>query len=422
LTGAIDIAASAARGRATEPCARTTEYHAADGRGGHRRDNSEYHQLKPQNVSCPPHLAPTVRLSRAEWGAFNGGRGLYSPRVAGTYKAVMLRGIGGLEQLEVVTLPIAEPGVGELRVRITATGAGSTDLLMRRGKYIFAPPFPFVPGYELLGVVDAVGAGVTDFSVGQKVAALTVHGSFAEYLVRGAEHFVPVPAGLDDAETVALILNYVTAYQMMHRSAKMTSGQTALVTGANGGVGTALLELMRLEGVHALGACSPKQFEFVRSLGGEPIPSRGAPIDQVVRQALPDGVDASFDIMGGLGTRECVHATRLGGVVVGYGFVSTTVNGRTSRWLALRTFATLYVGARLVGRRGTFYGITALYRRDKIPLKADLSKLFRLLADHKLKPVIAHKLPLLAVDKSQELLEAGGISGKIVMLRECGLT
>ncbi|MBI3885165.1 MAG: zinc-binding dehydrogenase [Opitutae bacterium] len=339
-----------------------------------------------------------------------------------TYRAVMLQGRGGLEKLEEVALPLSEPGAGHLRVKVLAAGAGSTDIIMRIGKYIYAPPWPFVPGYEAVGTVDAVGDGITAFKVGDRTAALTVHGSFAEYLTRSADDFVPVPDGVADAEAVALILNYVTAYQMIHRNAKMQPGQTALVTGANGGVGTALLELLSLHGVRALGACSEKHFEHVRALGGEPIPSRGEPLDQTVRRLLPSGVDAAFDIVGGAGAGECIRATRHGGAVVGYGFMGTIVNGKTSLWLTLRGFATLLVGARLVGRRGSFYGITALYRKNKRPIKDDLAKLFTLLKEAKLKPVIAHRLPLLAVRRSQELLLEGGVTGKVVLLRELGLS
>jgi NADPH2:quinone reductase len=337
------------------------------------------------------------------------------------YKAIMLQGKGGLDRLEEVTLPLSEPGPGELRVKVIATGAGSTDITMRTSKYLFAPPFPYVPGYELVGIVDALGKGVTDFAVGQKVAALTVHGAFAEYLVRNADDFVAVPDGLDDGATLALILNYGTAYQMIHRTAKMAPGQTALVTGANGGVGTALCELLRLHGVRALAACSPRHFDAVRALGAEPMASREGPVDLAVRRVLPDGVDAAFDIVGGAGTRECIRATRRGGIVVGYGFMGTTRNGKPSRLLVLRSFAALFLGARLVGRRGTFYGITALYRRDKQPLKEDLAKLFALLQEGKLRPLIAHRIPLLAARRSQELLMAGGVVGKIVMLRELGI-
>ena len=226
-----------------------------------------------------------------------------------------------------------------------------------------------------------------------------------------------LPAGLDDAQSVALILNYVTAYQMIHRSAAMRAGQTALVTGANGGVGSALLQLLRVAGVRAIAACAERHFDYVRALGAEPIPSRGAQdhtqdhtMVQAARKIVPAGVDAAFDVMGGAGTWECVRATRRGGTVVGYGFMGTTVKGKPSRRQMLRGFVALFVGARLVGRRGRFYGITALYRKDKAPFKQDLPKLFDLLASGKISPAIAHRLPLLAARKSQELLQAGGVA------------
>ena len=137
-----------------------------------------------------------------------------------TYRAVMLTKKGGPEVLQVVDQPVIDPGPGEVRITVRATGAGGTDITMRRGSYAFAPPIPFVPGYEVVGEVDAVGAGVTELRVGQRVAALLVHCGYAERVVRKATEFVPVPEGLDDAQAVALILNYVTAYQAIHRTAK----------------------------------------------------------------------------------------------------------------------------------------------------------------------------------------------------------
>lgn len=238
-----------------------------------------------------------------------------------TFRAIVLKGKGGRDQLEERALPLLPPGPGEARIRMRAAGAGFTDITMRTGYYPYRPPFPFVQGYECVGLVEALGEGVADLHIGQRVAALTVSGSWGEYLVRKADEFVPVPAGLDDGEVVALILNYVTAYQAIHRIAKLAPGSTALVTGANGGVGTALLELLRAHGVRAIGAASKNSFDYVRELGGEPIESRMRPLDELVREIVPEGVDAAFDGLGGAGTVECVRATRKGGIVVGYGFM-----------------------------------------------------------------------------------------------------
>jgi len=335
-----------------------------------------------------------------------------------TYRALILKGKGGLDQLEVVELPVPEPKAGEARIRVRATGAGATDIIMRTGSYLYAPAFPFSPGYEVVGDVDAVGPGVTGLSVGQRVCALVVYGGQAEFLVREAKHFIPVPEGLDDAEVAALVLNYMTAFQMTHRSASMHEGQTALVTGANGGVGSAALELLQVIGAKAIGSASKKHFDLVRQLGAEPIESRGASLADQVRSILGSGVDVSFDGLGGAGTRECVRATRRGGLVVGYGFVAAQKDNRFSMPAMLRGLAALYLGARLAGRRSTFYGITQLYRKDPRPFREDMAKLLGLLQQRKIQPKIAARLPLLAGVEAQKMLMEGGVAGKIVLLRD----
>jgi NADPH2:quinone reductase len=332
------------------------------------------------------------------------------------YRAVMLTQRGGPEVLELVELPVTDPGPGEVRVRVLATGAGGTDVTMRRGNYRFAPPIPFVPGYEVVGDVEALGPGVTELQIGQRVAALVVHGGYAEKIVRPAREFVPVPEGLDPGEVVALVLNYVTAYQAIHRVARVKAGDTALVTGASGGVGAAALELLRVAGVRAFGASSPARHEFVRSLGATPVDSRGAAIHEGLRAVEPSGVDAAFDGLGGRFAGQAVRATRRGGVVVGYGFSGATKDGRPDTRAFMRGMLSLLVGAPLLGRRGRFYGITLLYRRDPEPFRQDLPKLMAMLRAGQIKPRIAARLPLLAAREAGERLERGGIEGKIVHL------
>ena len=330
-----------------------------------------------------------------------------------TYRAVMLTKKGGPEVLQTVELPLKEPRRGEVRLRVVATGAGGTDLIMRRAGYVYAPRMPFVPGYEVVGEVEALGKGVKSLRIGQRVAALLVHGGYAEKLVRPAKIFVPVPDGVDDGAAVALILNYVTAYQAIHRVARVKSRERALVTGASGGVGSALLELLPLAGVQAIGAAGSKHHEFVRLLGAIPIEGRAGRLDRACRAVVPEGVDVAFDALGGHYLAECRRATKRGGTVVGYGFSGVTGN----QGLAfLRMMLTLMVVCPLTGRRGAFYGITALYRKDPKPFLEDLPKLFSLLAEGKLKPRIAARLPLLAAKRAAELLEAGGIEGKLVHL------
>lgn len=328
-----------------------------------------------------------------------------------TMQAVILTKKGGPEVLETVELPLPEPGAGEVRVKVRATGVGATDITMRRGFYPYAPSIPFVPGYESVGIVDAVGAGVTTLKEGDRVGALLVHGGYATHVVRGAEHWVKVPDSIDDVQAVSLILNYVTAYQMIHRSARLQHGQWALVNAANGGVGQALLDLLRAHGVSAIGAAAKARHHVVTSYGATPIEGRSTPLDIGVHTLRAEGVDAAFDGVGGAHTGQSVASTRRGGITVWYGFV-----GAPGLSAVARSVLSLFVGARMRGRRGSFYGITMLYRKNPHPFLDDLPKLFDLLAQKKISPRIAQTFPLLDARKANERLEVGGIDGKLVLV------
>jgi NADPH2:quinone reductase len=327
-----------------------------------------------------------------------------------TYRAMMITRPGGPEVLQPVDLPAAEPGPGELRVRVRACGVGATDFAMLAGRYAFAPKLPVVGGYEIAGVVEALGDGVTGFHLRQRVAAMTVYGGFAEFLVRGAEHFVPIPDEVSDVEAAAVVLNYVSAWQMIHRVAKVRAGESALVTGAGGGVGTAILQLLQLAGVKTYGAASLKKHGLVARLGATPIDYRAGPIDCLIRAHEPDGVDVAFDAIGGANIRKCVRAVRRGGTVVGYGFMA--VDGRLPQ---ARMFFDVFAGSRLRGRRGTFYGISLLYRKDKKPFLEDLPKILALVARRNIAPVISAVFPLRDASKALELLATGTVEGKIVL-------
>jgi NADPH:quinone reductase-like Zn-dependent oxidoreductase len=330
-----------------------------------------------------------------------------------TYRAVMLTRKGGprsLDVLEVVDLPLQEPGPGQIRVRVRAAGVGSTDLTMLGGSYLFAPKIPFVPGYEIAGVVDALGPGVEGFQVGQRVASLTVHGGFGEMIVRDAADFLPIPGGISDRDAAAVILNHVTAYQAIHRVGRVKAGQIALVTGAAGGVGTAALQLLRLAGVKTYGAASAGKHATLRALGAIPIDSRAGRLDHLVRALEPGGVDLVLDGIGGALIGPCIGALRPRGRLVAYGFMGTTGVLSTAAM-----FVNIFIGSRLRGRRGSFYGITALYRKDPRPLREDLPKIFALLADKKLDPMIAGTFPLLGARDALEVLAGGGVQGKLVL-------
>jgi NADPH2:quinone reductase len=203
----------------------------------------------------------------------------------------------------------------------------------------------------------------------------------------------------------------VTAWQMIHRVAKVQPGQTALVTGAAGGVGTAALQLLRLAGAKTYGAASTPKHAVVRSLGATPIDYRAGRLDRLMRALEPQGVDYVFDAVGGANVGPCIGALRRGGMVVGFGFMAAAGN-----LAKLAMFSNLFLGARLRGRRGTFYGITRLYRQDPKPLREDLPKIFALLAEKKIDALIDRTFPLLDARQAVEFMATGSVEGKVVLI------
>src|SRR5947207_10106946 len=174
------------------------------------------------------------------------------------HNRIIVAHYGGPEELRVAYDDCPEPKGGEVRVKVLAAGVSFPDVMMREGIHPETPRVPFTPGWDLVGVVDRLGDGVSGIEPGQVIAALPISGAYAEFVCLPKRELVPVPSGLDAAEAVSLVLNYVTAYQMLHRSAKVRPGQRVLIHGAAGGVGSALLQLGRLAGLEMYGTCSSR--------------------------------------------------------------------------------------------------------------------------------------------------------------------
>src|ERR1700746_2038250 len=160
-----------------------------------------------------------------------------------THTRVIITHYGGPDAIRGIQEECPEPNAGEVRVRVLAAGVALPDIMAREGVHPETPPVPFTPGWDLVGVVERLGDGVSAIQAGEIVAAMPISGAYAQFVCLPQDELVPVPSGLDPAEAVSLVLNYVTAYQMMHRSAKVSPGQCVLIHGAAGGVGTALLQL-----------------------------------------------------------------------------------------------------------------------------------------------------------------------------------
>src|SRR5262245_11534051 len=319
-----------------------------------------------------------------------------------------------------------EPKRGEVRVRVLAAGVSLPDLMMREGIHPETPPLPFTPGWDLIGLVDRLGHGVSGIEPGQLVAALPITGAYAEFVCLPQRELVPVPAGLDSAEAVSLVLNYVTAYQMLHRSAKVTSGRRVLIHGAAGGVGSALLQLARLFGLETYGTCSSRGKPAVSDLGGVPIDYQHLDFVKEIRRLTGEGVDVVFDGIGGTHIWRSREALCRGGKVVAYGLTGSLREGRLAsgrpggrhRFRAIAIFGVYIAGGWLLpGRKRVLtYSIQWLKRLRPAWFRQDLSALFELLRQKRIKPLIAQRLPFAEARHAHELLGKGGVVGKIVLV------
>src|SRR5215510_13770150 len=333
----------------------------------------------------------------------------------------------GPDELRVVEEECPEPKDGEVRVSVLAAGVSLPDIMAREGVHPETPRLPFTPGWDLVGVVDRLGAGVSGIAPGQIVAALPISGAYAEFVCLPQRELVPVPSGLDAAEAVSLILNYVTAYQMLHRFAKVRSGQRALIHGAAGGVGSALLQLGRLDGLEMYGTCSSRGTSAVSDLGGILIDYQHQDFVKEIHRLTSEGVDVVFDPIGGRHLWHSRKALRPGGRVVAYGLTSSLRGGRLAsgrsgrrqRFHGIRIFGLYIVGGWLLpGRKRVVpYSIQWLKRLRPAWFRQDLIALFDLLQQQKIKPLIAQRLPLAEARHAHELLGEGGIIGKIVLVR-----
>jgi len=325
------------------------------------------------------------------------------------YKSVTAIQKGGPETLQVVENDLREPSDKQVRVKVLASCVTLPDVQARYGQSPFPQKFPFVPGYVIVGTIDALGEKVAHAAVGARVAAHTVIGGYAEYIYLNEEQLIPLPTCLDVAEAVVLILNYLVAYQALHRSAKVKSGDKILIIGASGGIGSAFLQLGKLANLNMYGLASKSKHPVLSEYGAMPIDYHTQDFVEVIRDLEPEGLDAVFDGMGGDYFRRGFSILKRGGVLVEYG--NTLTMSGLLRLLGRTVLCNLWPD----GRSVSLYG-TGASRFNLRPFLEDWSMLFKLLEEGQIKPIIAAKFPILEAAKGNELLESGQVTGTVVLL------
>jgi NADPH:quinone reductase-like Zn-dependent oxidoreductase len=325
---------------------------------------------------------------------------------------------GGPDVLQVVEEDIPEPRAGEVRVKVLVAGISGYDLMDRRYSFPGGPPVPYTPGQDVVGVVDKLGEGVSAVEPGQEVAGFTFGdaGGYAEFICRPASELVPVPSGLDPAEAVCVVVNYLTAHMVLHGTARMRSGERVLVHGAAGGTGSALLELGRLAGLEMYGTASKHNHELVSALGATSIDYRTEDFVKRIRSLTGDGVDAVLDPVGGAGhIWRSYRALRKGGRFVGYGMAATSKAGVRAIPLTLLMLVLL----KLIpdGKQASMSADIATFEQTHPGwYRETLTELLDSLAEGRIKPVVAERIPLVEAVRAHERLDRGGYAGKMVLV------
>ncbi|HEX7303391.1 zinc-binding dehydrogenase [Lentzea sp.] len=323
---------------------------------------------------------------------------------AASARRVRLTSTGGPEVLRVEAVPVPEPGPGQVLITTEAAGVAFHDVTTRRG--LTPGALPEVQGFDVVGHVARVGAGVAEFTVGQRVGALVGAGGYATHVLAPAARTAPLPEGPPAELLDALVLNYLTAWQMFHRVAKPAPGEAVLVLGAAGGVGSALSQIARAAGVAVYGTSSPGRRRRVEAGGATWV------ADQT---AVPVPVAATFDPVGGPSLARSRRATAPSGVVVSYGFSFATGAGYSRTGALARTIGALLRAKLTPGPRVVLHTVARAVDEDPAGFRADMAALVEQLAAGAIEPEVV-TLPLEQAAEAHRRLENREVEGKLVLL------
>jgi NADPH:quinone reductase-like Zn-dependent oxidoreductase len=325
------------------------------------------------------------------------------------FRSIIISKKGGPEVLQLKENELVSPKPDEVLIKVQACAVGGTDIAMRYYNYPGAPKLPFVPGYEIVGTVHEVGLNVSSVKVDDRVGALTSFGGYSEYITLKPEHLVKVPKSVDAAEAAVVILNYTTAYQMLKRVAKVKAGDKVLVTGASGGVGSALLDLGRMFKLELFGTALLKKQESLKQFGATLIDYKSQDMVEAIKKIKPEGLDYAFDGVGGDYIKESIQTLRRGGLLVEYGYSLKSFS------YFMKSVFDLFSGMPK-GVKAKNYGISVNYKMNKQTVLDDMVELLALLENRKINPLIFKRMPLAEAAEANRMVENGEVTGNIILI------
>lgn len=324
-----------------------------------------------------------------------------------TMRAAFIRATGGVEQIEVGELPVPRPGPADVLLRMEASDVNHVDLFVRSGAYATHMPFPFVIGRDLVGTVVETGPGVASFKVGQRAWCNSLghhgrQGAFAEYAVVAEDRLYPLPGGVDVAEAVSVLHTAATAHIGLFREAGLRAGETVVVEGGGGGVGSAVVQMARAAGAQIIATTAPEDETWVYALGAHAVfDYHLKDVYARVREATTDGIDVWWDTSGHNNFAQCLPLLAMGGRVV----VMSGLQGKNS---------SLPVGE-MYTRDVTLCGF-AISNASVDDLSSAAARINHLLASGAMKTRVGATFHLADAANAHTAMASGSVHGRIVVV------
>ena len=323
---------------------------------------------------------------------------------------------GGLEAIEIIDEKSPEPGNNEVMIEVHRAGINFADLMMRQGLYGAAPDFPFTPGYEVSGVIRAIGPDVERHNVGDRVVALTGFGGYAEQVVVSEERAWTLPDNVSFDAAAAMPVTYLTAHHMLVHLGNFREGDSVLVHHAAGGVGTATAQIVKaLKGGRIYGTASAEKSDFVEEMGMIHI-ARGEDFVQRIK-GESDGVHHALDPVGGKHVMESYKALRNGGRLYVFGASSAVKGPKRSLWTAIKMWRTTprFDPIRMMNSNKSVYGVHMGMWKDEEIAREQMVALASMLEKGQIDPVIDSVYRFEDVAKAQQYIHNRGNRGKVLL-------
>ena len=336
-----------------------------------------------------------------------------------TAKRVVITKAGGVSAITTQSMELPMPNEGEVRIKVAYAGINFADLLMRMGFYQPRPPFPFTPGYEVSGVVDALGENVSGVEVGQKVVAAMRNGGQASFVVAPVDRVIPLPEGISLEAAASTPVTYMTAHHMLHHLGHLRPEDKVLIHGGAGGVGTAALQLCKWAGVKQVWATSSKpKHPIIKQYGARPIDRHNEDFEAIIKSETDGtGVDHILDPIGGDHLRRSLSCLAEGGRLYTYGMSAAAPSSKRSllkAFFALRK-SPKFDALRLMTRNRAVFGVHMGTWSNEAVMHKQLDRIVEGIQSGHLEPIVDRIFDAERIQEAHQYIHDAKNIGKVLL-------